>query len=72
MGSLTSFSIYTAMVGLGFSGLGSVVSDVFKAGVSAGKVFDLLDRQPAIPTQGGLVPSGPAKGAIRYSPTHMD
>lgn len=72
MGSLTSFSIYTAMVGLGFSGLGSVVSDVFKAGVSAGKVFDLLDRQPAIRTQGGLVPTGPAKGAIRYSPTHMD
>lgn len=38
MGSLTSFSLYTGMVGLGFSGLSNFISDAIKAAHSAHQV----------------------------------
>lgn len=48
-GDLTSFSMYTGLVALGFSGLSSYASDAWRSAVAAGRVFDLLDRVPRPP-----------------------
>jgi len=50
VGDLTSFSMYTGLVALGFSGLSSYVSDTWKAAVAARRVFDLVDRPPSLPS----------------------
>lgn len=49
MGNLTSFALYSSMVGLGFASLSQVYGELVKASVSAGRVFEILDRKaPAI------------------------
>jgi ABC-type multidrug transport system fused ATPase/permease subunit len=65
VGDLTSFTMYTGLVGLGMSGLSSWASDTLKASVSARRVLDLVDRQPAIDPDQGRVPDKPSEGDIR-------
>jgi ABC-type multidrug transport system fused ATPase/permease subunit len=60
-GDLTSFSMYTGLVALGFSGLSSYASDTWRSAVAAGRVFDLLDRVPHPPAGPG--PEGGAGGS---------
>ncbi len=52
-GDLTSFSMYTGLVALGFSGLSGYASDTWRSAVAAGRVFDLLDRVPRPPAGPG-------------------
>mmetsp|Transcript_38126 Transcript_38126/g.74503 ORF Transcript_38126/g.74503 Transcript_38126/m.74503 type:complete len:611 (-) Transcript_38126:179-2011(-) len=53
VGSLTSFAMYSATVGLGFSGLSQLYGDVVKATASAQRVFELIDRVPEVDQSSG-------------------
>ena len=47
VGSLTSFAMYSATVGLGFSGISQLYAELLKATTSAQRVFEVIDRVPA-------------------------
>lgn len=48
-GGLTKFLIYTIMVAFSLGGLSDVWADFMKASGAADRIFELLDRTPAIP-----------------------
>ena len=53
IGALTSFALYSATVGLGFSGLSQVYSETSKALSSAQRVFEVLDANPTLHQDAG-------------------
>ena len=63
---LTSFLLYVIMVASNLGMLSGIWSAFMTAVGASYKVFYLLDRVPAIKFEGGLVPTTPAKGAIRF------
>ncbi|KYF48062.1 ABC transporter permease [Sorangium cellulosum] len=56
LGGLTSFLIYTFVVAFALGGLSDLWADLMKAMGAAERIFDLLDREPAMPDTGGLTP----------------
>jgi ATP-binding cassette subfamily B protein len=52
-GDLTKFLIYTLLVAFSLGGLSDVWADFMKASGSAERIFELMDRTPAIPPTGG-------------------
>ncbi len=54
IGELTSFLVYTLLVAVSLGGLSDLMAELMKAGGAAERIFELLDRSPAIPTSGGL------------------
>ncbi|RPD58151.1 P-loop containing nucleoside triphosphate hydrolase protein [Lentinus tigrinus ALCF2SS1-7] len=66
MGDLTSLLLYTVYVGNGLQMLTAFFSSIMR-GVGAGvRIFDLLDRQPAIPTDTGVEVNPSRRGPIRF------
>jgi ABC transporter fused permease/ATP-binding protein len=59
-GAMTSFLIYTVIVAFSLGGLTDLWADFMRASGAAERVFELLDRVPAIPAQGGLTPAAAA------------
>jgi len=57
LGQLTSFLIYTLIVAMALGGLAELWADFMRAAGAAERVFELLDRTPAIPAQGGAEPA---------------
>ncbi|MCG5053051.1 MAG: ATP-binding cassette domain-containing protein [Myxococcales bacterium] len=55
VGQLTSFLVYTLIVAFALGGLADLWADFMRAAGAAERVFDLMERQPAIPPHGGLV-----------------
>jgi ABC transporter fused permease/ATP-binding protein len=53
-GGLTSFLVYTMLVAISLGGLTDLWADFMKASGAAERIFELLDRTPAIPPSGGL------------------
>ena len=53
VGALTSFAMYSATVGLGFSGISQVYSETSKALSSAQRVFEVLETNPSIDQEHG-------------------
>ncbi len=53
VGELTSFLIYTLMVAVALAALADLWADFMRASGAAERVFELIDRQPAIPASGG-------------------
>ncbi len=53
-GSLTSFLIYTLTVAFSLAALADLWSDFMRAAGVSERVFELLDRTPAMPLEGGL------------------
>jgi ATP-binding cassette subfamily B protein len=53
VGGLTSFLVYTLLVGLSLGGLSDLWAELNTASGAAAKVFELLDREPEIPLSGG-------------------
>ena len=53
VGSLTSFLIYSLTVAFSLGALTDLWADFMRASGAAERVFELLDRQPAIPPSGG-------------------
>jgi ABC transporter fused permease/ATP-binding protein len=52
-GDLTSFLVYTLIVGFALGGLADLWADMMRALGAAERVFELLDRTPTIPATGG-------------------
>jgi ABC transporter fused permease/ATP-binding protein len=69
-GELTSFLIYTLIVAFAMGGLADLWADFMRASGSAERVFELLDRQPAIPPSGGAIPTH-IEGAVSLSAVHF-
>jgi ABC transporter fused permease/ATP-binding protein len=65
-GGLMSFLIYTLIVAFALGGLADLWADFMRAAGAAERVFELIDRVPAIPPEGGLVPSR-AEGRVALS-----
>ncbi|KAI0333282.1 P-loop containing nucleoside triphosphate hydrolase protein [Cubamyces sp. BRFM 1775] len=64
VGDLTSLLLYTVYVG---SGLQMLTSSSIMRGVGAGvRIFDLLDRKPAIPPETGVAVEPARRGPIRF------
>jgi ATP-binding cassette subfamily B protein len=53
IGSLTSFAMYSGLVGLGSSALSACYSEFSKSLVSAARVFSLMDRRTKMPVGAG-------------------
>lgn len=53
VGELTSFILYTLIVAFSLSALAGLWSDFMRAGGASARVFELLDREPAIANTGG-------------------
>jgi ATP-binding cassette subfamily B protein len=59
VGELTSFLVYTLIVAFSLGGLSDLWAELMKAVGAAERVFELLDRKPSMPREGGLVLSKP-------------
>ncbi|HZH03096.1 MAG TPA: ABC transporter transmembrane domain-containing protein [Myxococcaceae bacterium] len=70
IGALTSFLIYTLWVAFSLGALGDLWGDLMKAAGSAERIFELLDRTPAIPSAGGVIPDS-VTGAVRFEEVHF-
>ncbi len=57
VGGLTSFLVYTMFVAFALGALTELWADFMRASGAAERVFELMDRQPAIPTSGGERPA---------------
>lgn len=65
-GQLTSFAVYTSMVGLGFAGLATGSADVARSLASAERVFALVDRVPEVALDEGVIPTERAAGNVEF------
>jgi ABC transporter fused permease/ATP-binding protein len=77
LGALTSFLIYTLIVAMALGGLAELWADFMRAAGAAERVFELLDRPPAIPSTGGAQPAQVrgevALAGVRFAyPTRAD
>merc|ERR550519_2049719 len=59
VGNLTSFVLYSAYVGIGLSGVSTFYAEMMKGLGASSRIWDLMDRNPAIPTSGGVTPTNP-------------
>jgi ABC transporter fused permease/ATP-binding protein len=57
IGGLTSFLMYTLIVAFALGGLVDLWADFMRAAGAAERVFDLIDRVPAMAVSGGLTPT---------------
>ncbi|KAJ7169164.1 P-loop containing nucleoside triphosphate hydrolase protein [Mycena crocata] len=65
-GDLTSLLLYTVYVGQGLSMLTTFFSSIMR-GIGAGtRIFELLDRTPAIPTHQGVTVSPDRRGVLKF------
>ncbi|KAJ7655385.1 P-loop containing nucleoside triphosphate hydrolase protein [Mycena rosella] len=66
VGDLTSLMFYTAYVGNGLSMLTSFFTSVMR-GIGAGtRIFELLDRAPAIPPHQGIAVPADRRGVLKF------
>jgi len=66
VGDLTSLLLYTVYVGSGLQMLTSFFSSIMR-GIGAGtRIFELLDRAPAIPPHGGIEIDPLRRGPLRF------
>ncbi|WP_434048931.1 MULTISPECIES: ABC transporter ATP-binding protein [Sorangium] len=56
LGGLTSFLVYTIIVAFALGGLSDLWAELMKATGAAERIFDLLDRAPAMADAGGAEP----------------
>lgn len=66
VGNLSSFLLYAAYIGVSVSGLSSFYSDLNKALGAATRLYEIIDRDPVIPNQGGIIPMDIPQGHIEF------
>ncbi|AKQ68958.1 Lipid A export ATP-binding/permease protein MsbA [Myxococcus hansupus] len=69
VGALTSFLIYTMLVAFSFSGIAELWADFMRASGAAERVFELLDRQPAIRAGGEQLTD--LRGHVEFRGVHF-
>ncbi|XXY51627.1 ABC transporter transmembrane domain-containing protein [Sorangium sp. So ce269] len=57
IGELTAFLVYTLLVAFSLAGLSDLWAELMRALGAAERVFELLDRAPAMPLSGGVEPA---------------
>lgn len=65
-GLLTSFLLYTLSMAMAFAFLSALYGDFMAAVGASQRLFQLLDREPEIPSSGGLVPTTPFVGHVEF------
>lgn len=66
IGALTSFILYAAYSAISINGLSTFYSELNKGVGSAQRIWEILDRQYAIPLDQGLVPTAKPRGEIIF------
>lgn len=66
IGALTSFILYAGYTAISLGGLSNFYTELNKGVGSATRVWEILDRQPTIPIQGGLMPTEKPRGEISF------
>lgn len=66
VGNLSAFLLYAAYIGVSVGGLTSFYSEFNKSLGAASRLWELMDREPVIPIQGGVVPSDSPLGKIQF------
>lgn len=66
IGALTSFILYAAYTAISIGGLSNFYTELNKGIGSATRIWEIMDRQPLIPIEGGLVPSLKPRGEILF------
>uniref|UniRef100_A0A0U9HVI2 ATP-binding cassette sub-family B member 10, mitochondrial n=1 Tax=Chrysomela populi TaxID=154003 RepID=A0A0U9HVI2_CHRPP len=66
VGDLSSFLLYAAYIGISVSGLSSFYSDLNKSIGAASRIWEIIDREPIIPMQGGVVPMNLPNGHVEF------
>lgn len=69
-GALTAFLLYTVIVAFSLGALADLWSDFMRASGAAERVFELMDRTPAIGTGGGHQPEE-VRGRVHFSGVHF-
>lgn len=67
IGALTSFILYAGYTAISLGGLSNFYTELNKGIGSATRVWEILDRNPSIPTHGGLIPSTKPIGDISFN-----
>jgi ABC transporter fused permease/ATP-binding protein len=65
VGQLTAFLVYTLLIAISLGMLSDVWADFNRAGGAAERIFELIDRAPAIPVCGGRTLEA-VRGAVRF------
>ena len=66
VGNLTSFILYAAYVGIGFSGMSTFYAETMKALGASTRIWEITDKQPTIPIGGGKIIEKPLQGNISF------
>lgn len=66
IGSLSAFLLYAGYVGISLNGLSKAYSDLNKALGANARLFELIDRQPLIPIQGGQILGKELSGNVTF------
>lgn len=66
VGALTSFILYAGYSAISIGGLSNFFTELNKGVGSASRIWEIFDRQPLIPIQGGIVPAETPKGEIKF------
>ncbi|MBZ4332032.1 ABC transporter transmembrane domain-containing protein [Corallococcus sp. AS-1-12] len=70
VGALTSFLIYTMLVAVSLGSLADLWADFMRASGAAERVFELMDREPAIPAHEGERPAT-VEGLVELRGVHF-
>lgn len=66
IGSLSAFLLYAGYVGISLNGLSKTYSELNKALGANTRLFELIDRQPLIPTEGGKILEEELSGNVTF------
>jgi len=64
-GALTAFLVYTLLIAMSLGGLADLWAEVMRGLGAADRVFALMDREPAMPIEGGARP-GVSEGRLSF------
>jgi len=64
-GALTAFLVYTLLIAMSLGGLADLWAEVMRGLGAADRVFALMDREPAMPLEGGARP-GVSEGRLSF------
>lgn len=67
IGALTSFILYAAYTAISIGGLSNFYTELNKGIGSATRIWEIMDRKPSIPIEGGFIPSLKPHGEISFS-----
>lgn len=70
-GRLVAFALYAVQIGVSLGMLSGISSSVFVAVGASKRTFQLIDRKPLVPWQGGTYPNALAVGNIKFENVHF-